>query len=89
MFDGMDFLSGSVTFMESSLQEDMLQVEYLDNYLLDVGWYEETRDFVIYIIKDYEWTKPVAEYRTKNEADIRELVNRAIMQIETESARNM
>ena len=44
-----------------NLKEDMLQAEYKNNLLLDVGWYpsfEANGHFQIKIIKDYEWDEP-------------------------------
>ncbi|RON57280.1 hypothetical protein [Pseudomonas frederiksbergensis] len=44
-----------------SLKEDLLQVEYSDCYLLDVGWYPSfdiNGSFQISVIKDYDWGAP-------------------------------
>ncbi|KMT53274.1 hypothetical protein [Pseudomonas fildesensis] len=70
----LDFLQGRVTYDELSLlqnlgiehqlndlKEDMLQVEYPDGFLLDVGWYPSfdiKGNFNIKIIKDYQWESP-------------------------------
>jgi hypothetical protein len=45
-----------------SLKEDLLQVEYPETYLLDVGWYPSfdiNGSFHISAIKDYDWGAPL------------------------------
>jgi hypothetical protein len=55
------------------LSEDMLQVEYPNSYLIDVGWYGRYSTlngvFIIRIIKNSEWDNPVFkdEYRSVTE----------------------
>lgn len=47
---------------EDSLTEDLLQVEYPNNYLIDLGWYPECNskgNFVLNVIYNYNWEKPV------------------------------
>ncbi|WP_159514027.1 MULTISPECIES: hypothetical protein [Enterobacter] len=44
------------------LKEDMLQVEFPDGYILDVGWrpsFDVNGKFYIYLIKDCNWEEPV------------------------------
>lgn len=48
------------------LREDMLQIEFSDNLLLDVGWYpsfDEKGRFLLLLVKDYAWDKPVEQGR--------------------------
>ena len=70
----LDFLQGKVTYDELSmlqesgiehqayhLKEDLLQVEYPDCFLIDVGWYpsfDAKGHFQIKVVKDYEWESP-------------------------------
>ncbi|WP_225908810.1 hypothetical protein [Pseudomonas lactucae] len=70
----LDFIQGNITYDELSLledsaiedqvqnlKEDMLQVEYPDGFLLDVGWFpsfDAKGHFQIKIIKDYDWNSP-------------------------------
>lgn len=45
-----------------SLKEDMLQVVYKNNYLIDVGWrpeFELEGNFIAVLIKDFDWDNPV------------------------------
>lgn len=45
-----------------NLQEDLLQIQYGNNIILDVGWYPDLDplgNFIIYIIKDFDWDYPL------------------------------
>ena len=72
----LNFGSGKITYNElmnidfnkninsqiELLKEDLLQVQYGDSYLLDVGWHPEfdkTGKFIIQIIDNYNWEKPL------------------------------
>ena len=37
----MDFDTGKVIFLDATRKEDMLQVEYPNCFLLDMGWYQD------------------------------------------------
>lgn len=70
----LDFIQGKITYDELSLlqdfaiehqvhnlKEDMLQVEYPDGFLLDVGWYPSfdiKGHFQIKVVKDHDWDCP-------------------------------
>lgn len=44
------------------LNEDLIQVEYKDNYLLDIGWYPEgdvKGKIIIQLIHNNEWDNPI------------------------------
>lgn len=44
------------------LKEDLLQVNYFDKYIIDVGWYpsfEQAGNFKIYVVADGNWECPV------------------------------
>lgn len=51
------------------LDEDMLQVKYPQNYILDIGWYggmnPEGR-FVLQIIKNCDWDNPIYKKTTRD-----------------------
>lgn len=79
-FENIDFKNGCVTHFETdfsreSLREDMLQVNYPKDYLLDVGWYGTSQGFVISIIKNQDWENPIAKTQKSifnlNEATIK------------------
>lgn len=51
------------------LKEDMLQIEFSDGYLLDVGWrpsFSKNGEFKIVLIKDFNWNEPVYSGSAKN-----------------------
>ena len=37
----MDFGTGEIIFLDITQKEDMLQVEYPNCFLLDMGWYQD------------------------------------------------
>lgn len=44
-----------------NLTEDLLQVEFPGNFLLDIGWYPEYEPkghFIVQLIKEENWEKP-------------------------------
>lgn len=77
MLENIDFKDGEITFdnllwlTEKSfredkefLGEDLLQVSYFNNYVLDVGWYNisnKNGKFIIRGIKAMNWNTPLFE----------------------------
>ena len=77
-----NFLKGKIIYNEfhifpdiplsqqiDELIEDMLQVEYMGNYMLDLGWYPELNtegNFKLVVIKDFDWEFPVYERTFKD-----------------------
>ena len=75
MFDEINFLNGKVSFNDFNLdqniplelqighlKEDLFQVDYSGEFLIDVGWYPEfdkNGSFVICVIKDFNWSEPI------------------------------
>ncbi|MCA9596053.1 MAG: hypothetical protein KC776_22215 [Myxococcales bacterium] len=50
----------------AALKEDLIQVEYGDSVMVDVGWYPQgdpTGEFVVYVIAERKWNDPVAAFR--------------------------
>ena len=51
------------------LTEDLLQVEYANQIVLDLGWYPELDPngfFIIYVIKNYNWDTPIISENAKS-----------------------
>ena len=44
-----DFGTGTVTFLDDTQKEDILQVEYPNGFLLDMGWYQDR--YIILVIR--------------------------------------
>lgn len=78
--ENINFKTGKVIYKVEYLQEDILQVEYRNNFILDMGWY--LNKFIIYVIKDYNWEQPIATYITKDKDELIELLTVAVDLIE-------
>jgi hypothetical protein len=75
-----DFKSGEVVYndfhMDSTLplkeqlmylNEDLMQVQYPKNFVLDIGWYHGMNGrFVVRVIKDQEWDNPILRKETRS-----------------------
>lgn len=67
-----DFIINKTIPLEAqldNLKEDMLQIEFSDGYLLDVGWrpsFSKNGEFKIVLIKDFNWNEPVYAGSAKN-----------------------
>ena len=57
-----DFDTGKVIFLDATRKEDMLQVEYPNCFLLDMGWYQDR--YIISVIHNFDWANPVQQYET-------------------------
>lgn len=93
-----DFKSGKIVYNEfcidftkkyseqlECLLEDLLQVQYVDNYLLDVGWYPEYEsegEFIVQIVKEENWEKPLYKRRSRKKENLIQDLNNAIRIIE-------
>ena len=85
----LDYKTGNVRYLTSgNYEEDILQVDYPHQFVLDLGWYDGI--FIIYIIKDYNWSVPIIKYTVLNEDNLIEVLNEAIerITIETENAKD-
>ena len=70
------------------LKEDILQICYESNYILDVGWYPEFNrngSFKIVIIKDYNWENPVYESKCRDITILKEQVEKCVQLIRRQS----
>ncbi|MCC8376684.1 hypothetical protein CKY10_23120 [Photorhabdus sp. HUG-39] len=63
------------------LKEDMLQVEFPNGYLLDIGWrpsFEINGQFNLALIKDFNWESPVYLGSAKNLSELEEKIQSAM-----------
>jgi hypothetical protein len=63
------------------LKEDMLQVEFPDGYLLDIGWrpsFEIDGQFNLALIKDFNWEDPVYLSSAKSLSELEENIQIAM-----------
>ena len=78
-----DFDTGKVIFLDATRKEDMLQVEYPNGFLLDMGWYQDR--YIISIIQNFDWTRPVQQYETTETNQLPKLLTEAVRLVEKES----
>ena len=79
----MDFGTGEIIFLDITQKEDMLQVEYPNCFLLDMGWYQDR--YIISIIQNFDWTHPVQQYETAERNQLPKLLTEAVRLVEKES----
>ncbi len=62
-----------------SLTEDLIQVEYEQGFIVDIGWYPEydpKGSLVVQLIKDENWDKPVEKAIVANMDEMRDAIKR-------------
>lgn len=79
----MDFDTGKVIFLDATRKEDMLQVEYPNCFLLDMGWYQDS--YIISVIHNFDWANPVQQYETTETNQLPKLLTEAVRLVEKES----
>ena len=65
----------------NELKEDMLQVEFPDGYLLDIGWrpsFEIDGQFKLFLFNDYDWEQPVYSDSASNLFELKDKIQIAI-----------
>ena len=78
-----DFDTGKVIFLDITQKEDMLQVEYPNCFLLDMGWYQDR--YIISVIHNFDWTHPVKRYEAADRDQLPALLTEAAHLVEKES----
>ena len=78
-----DFVTGKVIFLDATRKEDMLQVEYPNCFLLDMGWYQDR--YIISVIHNFDWANPVQQYETTETNQLPKLLTEAVRLVEKES----
>ena len=79
----MDFGTGKIIFLDATRKEDMLQVEYPNCFLLDMGWYQDR--YIISVIHNFDWANPVQQYETTETNQLPKLLTEAVRLVEKES----
>ena len=79
----MDFDTGKVIFLDATRKEDMLQVEYPNCFLLDMGWSQDR--YIISVIHNFDWANPVQQYETTETNQLPKLLTEAVRLVEKES----
>ena len=70
-------------FLDATQKEDMLQVEYPNGFLLDMGWYQDR--YIIFIIQNFDWSHPVRQYETTETNQLPALLTVAVGFVEKKS----
>ena len=78
-----DFDTGKVIFLDATRKEDMLQVEYPNCFLLDMGWYQDR--YIISVIHNFDWAHPVQQYETTETNQLPTLLTEAVRLVGKES----
>ena len=68
-----DYELGVIDYIDSYKKEDMLQVHFPMNYVLDMGWYDGV--YKLYIIRNYSWETPIYSYSTEKESELFNVLN--------------
>ena len=71
-----DYSPGIVEFIDSYKHEDMLQVNYPPNYILDMGWYGDK--YIIYIVRDHDWDDPLYMFSAVDEKELMHIMFKCI-----------
>ena len=79
----MDFGTGKIIFLDITQKEDMLQVESPNDFLLDMGWYQDR--YIISVIHNFDWANPVQQYETTETNQLPKLLTEAVRLVEKES----
>lgn len=95
MFWGMDLPNATIVFDDISwladdlnlkkdinfLKEDMLQIIFGDNYLLDVGWrpsFSKSGQFYLTVVKNSNWDEVLEEIATKSVPDLKDSILKCV-----------
>lgn len=79
LFNKLNIKDGKVIFMEGDCyhKEDLLQIEYTNNLIVDVGYYES--QFIIMLIENKDWQNPIktvsADKKEQMIESLQEMIN--------------
>lgn len=62
-------------------KEDLIQIEFNNKYLIDIGWYPELNPdgfFLISVIKNYDWDNPSFEKKCKDIETLKKYLQEAV-----------
>lgn len=88
MFESIDVKIGKITFCDDGdyLKEDLFQVEFPHEIIVDVGWYSGLEAFIIFIVQSYNWDNPVMKHIVHDEKNLLLDLQKIIDEITTESS---
>lgn len=68
-----------------SLKEDLIQVDYDERYIIDIGWYPEFSldgSFRIVAIENYDWGSPLFTYSCKTLEQLHSAIEESVDRVE-------
>lgn len=68
-----------------SYSEDILQIEYGNRFVLDVGWYPESDPkgfFIVRAIVDYDWANPLSIIKCRTVAKLKIAIEKTVILID-------
>ncbi len=82
-FDDISFLSNEFDILDNIdvLKEDMLQIEFSGDYLIDVGWrpsFDEGGRFIVCLVKNQDWENLIGREETREVAEVRVFIKKFI-----------
>lgn len=91
LFKEFNFKSGRITFNNydispndeliaenNNLTEDMLQVEFKNDLVLDVGWYSGIYCFLVFVIQKRDWENPLLRLEAYSYLELESSLSRAM-----------
>lgn len=64
------------------LVEDMLYIEYPKNIVMDIGWYNGVKGFIIFIIRESNWEAPIEKRICKDVSSLIENIKECNLNIQ-------
>ena len=64
------------------LKEDLAQIVFPDNIVLDVGWYpsfDPNGEFIVFVVRDADWDEPLFRATAKDIPALRQTIDRGIL----------
>ncbi|MCM3781936.1 hypothetical protein M3231_03020 [Neobacillus mesonae] len=99
MFEKIQFEPGKVVYDDlkidpnkllenqvDNLKEDLLQVNYDDKFIVDIGWFPSfSKDghFQVVAIEDFNWENPIFQKTCRTLVELKECIEEAINKVKT------
>ena len=85
-YDDISFLTDDFNCHEQIdfLKEDMLQINFPRNLVLDVSWrpsFEEQGAFYVWMVKDQDWQHPIAQAKVFDVISVRRVMSEFITRL--------
>ncbi len=73
--------NNSLENQTDNLKEDLFQVNYDDEFIVDVGWYpsfSKDGQFRVVVIEDFNWDSPILQRTCRTISELREYVEELV-----------